>query len=129
MILRYFGSTGIADRLREHIRLAQLFAGWIDASPDFERLAPVPMSVVCFRARPSGTTRSDDELNVLNRRLIDALNATGDVYLSHTMLDGCVTLRLAIGNIRTMERHVRRAWELLQETLHSVVSEPAVSPS
>ncbi len=122
MVLRSFGSEGIADRLREHIRLAQLFAGWVDEHPDFERLAPTPLSVVCFRARPSdlakkiarsGDVDLDKALNSLNQALIERLNRSGEVYLSHTTLRGRYTLRLAIGNVRTTERHVARAWELL----------------
>ena len=112
MILRYFGAEGIRDRLSEHMRLARLFADWVDADPDFERLAPVPFSVVCFRAKPRGTTWTEAELESLNQRLLDALNATGEVFLSHTKLNGRFTLRLAIGNLRTEQRHVARAWEL-----------------
>ncbi len=105
MVLRYFGAEGIRHRLAEHIRLARLFAGWIDASARFERTAPVPFSVVCFRAR--GT----DELNA---RLLERINASGEIFLSHTRLDGRYTLRLAIGNLRTTERHIARAWQLIQ---------------
>jgi aromatic-L-amino-acid decarboxylase len=112
MILRYFGAEGIRARLSEHMRLARLFAGWVDADADFERLAPVPFSVVCFRARPRGRDWSEAELETLNQRLLDAMNATGEVFLSHTKLNGRFTLRLAVGNLRTEERHVARAWEL-----------------
>jgi len=112
MILRYFGAEGIRARLREHVRLARLFAGWVDADPDFERLAPVPLSVVCFRARPRGRAGGEAELEALNARLLDAMNATGEVFLSHTKLNGVYALRLAVGNLRTEERHVARAWEL-----------------
>lgn len=114
MVLRYFGAEGIRTRLSEHIRLAQQFAAWVDADPDFERLAPTPLSVVCFRIHPRGV---DDEaaLEALNQRVLDAVNASGDVFLSHTKLNERYTLRLAIGHIRTEEKHVRRAWELLKE--------------
>ena len=115
-VLRYFGSDGIGERLAEHLRLAQLFAGWVDESGLFERLAPVPFSVVCFRARPEGDA-SDEDLDLLNERLLDAVNATGDVFLSHTKINGAYALRLAIGHIRTEERHVRRAWDVLNEQL------------
>ena len=114
-VLRYFGSDGIGERLAEHLRLAQCFAGWVDESPNFERLAPVPFSVVCFRARPAGGDAADADLDALNERLLDAVNATGEVFLSHTKLNGAYALRLAIGHIRTEERHVRRAWEILNE--------------
>jgi aromatic-L-amino-acid decarboxylase len=114
MVLRYFGREGIAERLQEHMRLASEFASWIDAEPDWERLAPVPFSTVVFRCRPAGT--SDAETDALNARLLEAVNASGEVFLSHTRLRGRYALRLAIGNLRTKEAHVRRAWELLQES-------------
>ena len=115
-VLRYFGSDGIGERIAEHVRLAQRFAGWVDESPRFERLAPVPFSVVCFRARPAGGA-GDQDLDGLNARLLDAVNATGEVFLSHTKLNGAYALRLAVGHIRTEERHVRRAWEILNAQL------------
>jgi aromatic-L-amino-acid decarboxylase len=115
MIVRYFGADGLRARLVEHMRLARLFAGWVDADPGFERLAPVPFSVVCFRAKPRDRQRSEEELEDLNQRLLDAMNATGEVFLSHTKLNGRFALRLAVGNLRTEERHVARAWELARQ--------------
>jgi aromatic-L-amino-acid/L-tryptophan decarboxylase len=112
MVLRYFGREGLAARLREHCRLARLFASWVEASDDWELLAPVPLSVVCFRARVA------DEVN---EALMNAANAGGEIFLSHTKLGGVFTLRLAVGNIRTTEAHVRRAWELLNEKLNEAI--------
>lgn len=112
-VLRAYGREGLIARLREHIRLAQEFAGWIDRAPDWERLAPVPFSTVCFRAHPDNVDQ--DALDDLNQRILDRVNQTGEAFLSHTRLHDRLTLRLAIGNIRTQEEHVRRAWELLQE--------------
>ena len=120
MILRYFGAEGLRRRLLAHMELARLFAGWVDAHPEFERLAPVPFSVVCFRAKPRGRDWSEAGLEALNQRLLDEVNASGEVFLSHTKLDGRFTLRLAVGNLRTTERHVGRAWELLQDALARV---------
>jgi aromatic-L-amino-acid decarboxylase len=117
MILRYFGAEGVRARLRAHIALAQAFAGWVDASPDFERLAPVPFSVVCFRAKPAGRAWTEAELAALNERIMTRVNAGGEVFLSHTVLRGRFTLRIAIGNLDTTERHVARAWELMQQAL------------
>ncbi|MGH8639499.1 MAG: pyridoxal phosphate-dependent decarboxylase family protein, partial [Burkholderiales bacterium] len=105
MVMRHFGAEGLRARLAEHMRLARLFADWIDASDDFDRAAPVPFSVVCFRAR--GT----DELN---EALLERLNGSGEIFLSHTRLDGQYTLRLAIGNLHTTESHVIRAWTLIR---------------
>ena len=109
MVLRAFGSDGLSQRLKEHIRLAHLFADWVDEHAEFERLAPTPLSVVCFRARPARV----DTLDEFNEELLSRLNAGGEIYLSHTKLRGRYTLRLAIGNIRTTEKHVAHAWELI----------------
>ncbi|PID86071.1 MAG: amino acid decarboxylase [Chloroflexi bacterium] len=113
-ILRAYGQEGLISRLRDHMRLAQLFGSWVGASPDFEGMAPIVFSTVCFRAHPQGV---DDEakLNQLNEALMDAVNQSGEIFISHTKLQGKYTLRLAIGNIRTTERHVQQAWELLQK--------------
>ncbi len=121
MILRYFGAAGIRERLAEHIRLAATFAGWVDKSPEFERLAPVPFSVVCSRFCPANGSFSEAELESLNSRLLDAVNRTGEVFLSHTRLNDRFALRLAVGHIRSTERHVARAWELLQEHASQLV--------
>jgi len=115
MILRHFGVRGLRDALAEHMRLARLFASWVDAHEDFERLAPVPFSVVCFRARPRGTALSPSELDELNDELMSAVNATGEMFISHTRINGVLALRLAIGNLQTREAHVSRAWTLLCE--------------
>ncbi|HJR08017.1 MAG TPA: aminotransferase class I/II-fold pyridoxal phosphate-dependent enzyme [Pyrinomonadaceae bacterium] len=127
MILRYFGHSGLAARIREHCRLARLFASWVEQSTDWELLAPVPLSVVCFRARPSKENETDAErntrLDALNERLMHAANATGSIFISHTRLNNKFTLRLAVGNIRTTEEHVQRAWQLLNETLQTSLNE------
>jgi len=120
MVLRTFGSEGLAERLREHVRLAQRFAAWVDEHSEFERMAPTPLSVVCFRACPPAlrSERPDEADSILNRfneELLRRVNLSGEAYLSHTALGGCYTLRLAIGNIRTTEKHVARAWEVLQD--------------
>jgi len=119
MVLRAFGREGIALRLREHLRLATLLRGWVEADPNFEVVAPTPFSVVCFRALFPG--RDAATCDRLNSEVLDAVNATGEAFLSSTRLtlvpgnESRVVLRLAVGNIRTEERHVRRAWDLLRE--------------
>jgi aromatic-L-amino-acid/L-tryptophan decarboxylase len=112
MILRHFGAAGVRRALAHHIDLARRFAAWIDESHEFERLAPVPFSVVCFRARPASLAAA--ELDAFNERLMAAVNATGEMFISHTRINGAIALRLAIGNLRTEEAHVARAWELLR---------------
>jgi len=116
MIMRYFGQEGLAARIREHIRLAQLFAGWVDETSTFERLAPAPFSTICFRAHPIGW---DDEskLDALNEGIINSINATGGFLLSHTRLKGKFTIRVAIGNLRTTEVDIRDLWNILQTCL------------
>ncbi len=112
-VFRYFGVRGLAARIREHVRLAQRFASWVDEAPELERLAPVPLSVVCFRVHPPGT---DDEaaLERLNARVLEAVNREGRVYLSHTKLAGRYCLRLAVGNLGTSEADVRAAFEAVR---------------
>lgn len=104
-VLRYFGAEGVRERLREHVRLAKLFASWVDAEAGWTRMAPVPFSVVCFRA---------DGSDADNLRILDTVNASGEVFLSHTALNGQIVIRLAVGNLRTEERHLQRAWDLLR---------------
>jgi aromatic-L-amino-acid decarboxylase len=112
MVLRHFGADGLRLRLAEHMRLARLLGTWIDAAPDFERLAPIPFSVVCFRALSAGAGPA--EIDRLNEQLLEAVNSSGDIFISHTRLDGRYALRLAIGNLHTREAHVTHAWSLLQ---------------
>jgi len=120
MQLRWFGLEGLRRRIAFHLTLAAELAAWIDADPDWERLAPVPFSTVCFRYRPASLTTQEDEADVpdlldhLNERLFNAVNATGEVFLSHTRLHDRFTIRLAVGNLRTQRRHVERAWALLR---------------
>lgn len=119
MIIRYFGREGLASRIREHCRLAKLFASWVDADPNWEMMAPVPFALVCFRARvpvqPDGA--ESKRADALNEAIMHGVNSTGRAFLSHTKLNDKLTLRLSIGNIRTTERHVRQVWDLLNEQL------------
>jgi aromatic-L-amino-acid decarboxylase len=103
-VLRCFGAEGLRAIHREHMRLAELFAGWVEADPDWELVAPQRFSLVVFRRNGS-----DEE----NEAIVERANASGDIFLSHTKLDGRYVLRLAIGNARTTEDDVRRAWEVL----------------
>lgn len=111
-VFRHFGTEGLAARVREHVRLARVFAELVDAHPLFERLAAVPFSVVCFRAHPAGV---DDEavLERLNGAVLERVNASGEVYLSHTKLHGRYCLRVAVGNLETDQARIDRAFELV----------------
>ena len=104
-VMRCYGREGLQELIREHVRLARLFASWLEETPGWEIVAPYPFSVVCFRREGS-----DEE----NEALLERANASGEVFISHTRLDGRYVLRLAVGNMRTKEADVRRAWELLQ---------------
>ncbi|MEW6282442.1 MAG: pyridoxal-dependent decarboxylase, partial [Candidatus Eremiobacterota bacterium] len=126
MILRTYGSRGLADMIRQACRLAAEFAARVDADERFERMAPAPLSLVCFRARPAGVP--EGELEALNMRLMEAVNATGRVFLSHTKIRGRVALRLAIGHMRTERRHVELAWTTLGECLDSLLADGATVP-
>jgi aromatic-L-amino-acid decarboxylase len=110
MVMRAFGTDGLKERLREHCRLARLFADLVREAQGFELSAPVPFSTVCFRA-VFADARDDAEQDARNERLMNAVNATGEMFFSHTKLHGRLVLRLAIGNIRTEERHVRDAFQ------------------
>ena len=123
MVLRMFGVRGLQEALRKHLQLARQFAEWVDSSEEFQRVAPVPFSTVCFRHRAPGL--SPEEANRFNERLLEAVNATGQAYLSHTVLRGQYVLRLAVGNLRTELRHVRRCWELLQEHARTLGAQAA----
>lgn len=111
-IIRYFGVDGLAERIKNHIKLAQEFKNWIDAEDDFELMAPVPFSTVCFRYNPGN--KSEEELNRLNEKLLEDINASGKIFLSHTKLNGKFVIRLTIGSIRHEKRHVEEARELIK---------------
>ena len=111
-IIRYFGVDGLAARIKNHIDLAKEFKSWIEAEKDFKLMAPVPFSTVCFRFKP--LNKSEDELNILNENLLEKINASEKLFLSHTKLDGKFVIRLTIGSIRHERRHVEDAWQLIK---------------
>ncbi len=113
-VLRTYGARAIREHLARHIDLAQQLASWIDGHPDFERLAPVPFSVVCFRWNPAAPALDDAELDAANEQLMNAVNRAGNIFLSHTRIHGRIALRIAIGHLDTHETHVRAAWDELQ---------------
>jgi aromatic-L-amino-acid decarboxylase len=105
-VIRHYGVEGLQHHIREHVRLAQDFASWVRGDARFELAAPATLNLVCFRLR-SGDR--DSQL------LMDRLNTSGDLYLTHTKLDGRFTLRMCIGQTNTEARHVERAWERIQQ--------------
>jgi aromatic-L-amino-acid decarboxylase len=120
-VIRYFGVNGIIDILREHLRLAKLFAEWIDAYPKFEKMAPVNFGVVCFRFHPSGITE-DEELNNLNEELLNIINGTGKLFISHTKINNKYVIRVSISGLRTEERHVKNAWILIRKEAEKLLA-------
>ncbi|MCB1025567.1 MAG: aminotransferase class I/II-fold pyridoxal phosphate-dependent enzyme [Acidobacteria bacterium] len=113
-VMRYFGKEGLQSRIREHIRLANLFAAWVNESDDFEMMADVPFALVCFRACP----KDAGDLDLYNESMMNEINASGEAYLSHTKLNGKFVLRLSVGSIRVEERHLRKTWKLLEEFVY-----------
>lgn len=109
-VFRYFGTNGIAARIRQAVSLAHDFSGWIDSHGQMERLAPVPFSVVCFRIHPEGVD-DEKELEKLNTSVLEKVNAGGRVFISHTKLKDRYCLRLAVGNLQTTTDHMRIAFE------------------
>jgi aromatic-L-amino-acid/L-tryptophan decarboxylase len=114
-VIRHYGVEGLQCHVRRHVQLAQEFAGWVKASKDFQLAAPAPLNLVCF------AHRAGDEFN---RRLLDRLNETGKLYMSHTVLNGRYTLRLCVGQTHTEAEHVHQAWELLQKTAAGLAKMP-----
>jgi aromatic-L-amino-acid decarboxylase len=106
-VIRHYGITGLQHHVRRHIALAQEFARWIEESDEFELAVSPPLNLVCFRLV------GGDEIN---RRLLEALNRSGDLYLTHTTLGGQYTLRFCVGQTHTEADHVRRAWDRIRET-------------
>jgi len=113
MAFRAFGREGMEARIREHCRLAELFAGWVEREPYYSIAAPVTMAVVCFRFAPPGA--SAEENDALNERIVEAVNAAGDAYLTHTVLRGRTVMRIGVGNVLTQERHLAHAWARIRE--------------
>ena len=137
IIFRSLGRDGIAARLREYIRLANLFADWIGNDNRFELCAPVSMGIACFRfvgsvagigdAGPKSSTfadatgdrsipATDKKLDQLNSEIVERINASGRAYLTQTKLRGRTVMRIGVGNVLTTQKHLREAWELIRDT-------------
>lgn len=113
-VIRNFGVEGLQEKIRLHLKLGQYFAGLVKEHPDFELLAPVPFTNICFRYKPQGVT-DPDELNRINEILLKKLNASGKVYLTHTRLNSKYTLRMVIAQTNVKQEHVDKAWGLVCE--------------
>ena len=104
-VIRHYGVEGLRFHVRRHVTLAQAFARWVEADPRFELAVPPPLNLVCFR-HVGG--------DAVNERILEHLNASGELYLTHTRLDGALTLRLCVGQTHTEARHVEAAWQRIQ---------------
>jgi len=112
-VIRHYGIEGLRYHVRQHVELAQQFAGWVRNDTRFELAAPAPLNLVCFRHKGG---------DAVNQTIMDSLNHSGDLYLTHTKLNGELTLRLCVGQTRTELRHVQRAWDRIQEEAGKVQS-------
>jgi aromatic-L-amino-acid decarboxylase len=111
-VIRSYGVEGLRALIRRHVALARELAGWIEADPEFELMAPVPFGLVCFRWRPAG--RTEDQLDALNARLLAAVNAGRRRHLTHTRLGGRYVIRLVVGQRTTEREDVVAAWEAVR---------------
>ena len=118
MVIRQHGRQGLASLIREHVRLAAEFEGWVRDSEQFEMVVPRQLNLVCFRHRRG---------NAFNERLVERLNREGRIYLTHTKLGEVYTLRMSIGQWQTEARHVEQAWQLIQSTAEDLLSEPSAA--
>lgn len=117
-VIRHYGVIGLQYHIRQHISLAQEFASWVEESENFELTAPVPLNLVCFRHKADGD---------FNRTLMDELNRGGDLYLTHTSLNGQFTLRFCVGQTHTTSQHVIAAWQRIQSVAAQLEAESGVS--
>jgi len=120
-VIRSYGVEGLQSAIREHIRLAKMLAGLIEADRNFGLMAPVPLNTVCFRYCPAGM--SDKDANTLNEKINHALNDTGKIYLTHTKVEGRYVLRMVTAQTGVAERHVLQAWDLIRETASALSSQ------
>jgi aromatic-L-amino-acid decarboxylase len=113
-VIRHYGIVGLRYHVKRHIELAQNFAKWVKASGRFELAAPAPLNLVCFRHRGG---------DAVNQKLLDRLNRSGQMYLTHTTLNDQYTLRFCVGQTQTEERHVIEAWRLVLKTAEELEKE------
>ncbi len=112
-VIRHYGVEGLQHHVRQHVGLAQEFASWVRAHADFELAAPAPLNLVCFRHRGG---------DAVNQKLMDRLNDSGALYLTHTKLNDRLTLRMSIGQTNTQRRHVEAAWKHIAETARAIAA-------
>ena len=119
-VIRSFGIKGLQEKVRAHIQLAKEFESWIREDPQFEVTAPVTINLVCFRYNPSHRNFSEEELEQINKALMDELNRSGKMFITHTKLKGKFTLRLSIGQTNTTREHVQKAWDQIRASVNDI---------
>jgi Glutamate decarboxylase and related PLP-dependent proteins len=119
VIWRSFGREGMVAFMREHLRLARLFGDWVKGSSDFELSAPISMGVICFRF-VAGIGDAGPDIDALNSKIVEEVNASGKAYLTQTKLHGRTIIRIGLGNVLTTERHLAEAWALIRKTAFQV---------
>ncbi len=119
-VIRHFGIEGLRKKVAGHIELAQKLKSAISTSDNFELLAPVPLNTLCFRYHPPHID-DEEKLDELNERLLDAIRDSGELFLTHTRLDGKYTIRIVIGNTNVEQRHIDEAWALIQDKAKRLV--------
>jgi len=112
-VIRHYGAEGLQHHIRRHVELTQRFAEWVRADKDFELAAPAPLNLACFRHKGG---------DAANQTIMDHLNRSGDLFLSHTKLNGKLTLRLCVGQTNTEARHVERAWNRIRQEADKLVA-------
>ncbi|MBW2093073.1 MAG: aspartate aminotransferase family protein [Deltaproteobacteria bacterium] len=113
-VIRHFGIKGLQQKIRTHLDLAQEFESWIREDDRFELMAPTSINLVCFRYHPQDRSYTEEELESINKDLIDEINHSGNMFVSHTKLKGKFTIRLVVGQTNTTREHVQKAWETIQ---------------
>lgn len=111
-VIRTFGVNGLQEKIREHLAWAGDFARWVDEDSSFELLAPAPLATVCFRLKPANI--AEEELNDLNKQFLEKINGTGNIFLTHTTLNGKYTIRFVVGQTNTEKRHIAQAWQIIR---------------
>ncbi len=117
LMIRYFGSEGMAERIRESLRLTAALKGWVEAAPNWKLMAPAPFSTLCVRYAPEGV--DEETLDTWNEAIMARVNESGEIFLSHTKLGGRYVIRVTLGNPRATIEHVKRCWALLEEAAES----------
>jgi len=112
-VIRSFGVKGLQEKIRNHLVWAADFASWVENDPDFELLAPAPLATVCFRMNPGNL--DNEKLNKLNKNLLEKINNTDKVFLTHTTLNGNYTIRFVVGQTRSEKQHIEEAWQIIKQ--------------